>query len=70
MVKKSASKIKQDNTTQVILVKNNNRQGSLEELSLSYTSIKAYRTAVRGCSGDCLQVETAGRFGIWYCTIG
>ena len=70
MVKKSASKIKQDNTTRVILVKNNNRQGSLEELSLSYTSIKAYRTAVLG-GRDLLRVEVIkGRIGIRYCTIG
>ena len=52
MVKELASKIKQDNTTQMILVQNGNRQGSLEGLSLSSTPIKAYRTAVLGCSRD------------------
>ena len=68
MVKESAIKIKQDNTTQIILVKNNNRQGNLEGLSiLSYTPIKAYRTAVLGCR-DWLRV--LGRNGIRYCTIG
>ena len=52
MVKESASKIKQDNTKQMILLKNGNRQDSLEGLSsLSYTPIKAYRTAVLGVLG-------------------
>ena len=71
MVKESASKIKQDNTTQMILVKNDNRQGRLEGLScLSYTPIKAYRTAVLGRSRDLLRAETEGRIGMLYCTIG
>ena len=63
MVKESASKVKQDNTTQMILVKNdNNRQGSLEELSiLSYTPIEAYRTAVLGCRD---QLRVLGLNGI------
>ena len=64
MVNESASKIKQDNTTQMILVENDNRQGSLEGLGLSYTPIKAYRTAVLGCR------DRLGRNGTRYCDIG
>ena len=68
MVKESAGKIKQDNTTQMILAKNDNRQGNLEGLSiLSYTPIKAYRTAVLGCRD---RLRVLGRNGIWYCDIG
>ena len=49
MVNESASKIKQDNATDMILVKKDNRQGKLEgSRSLSYTPIKAYRTAILG----------------------
>ena len=70
MVNESVSKIKEDNTTQIILAKNNNRRGGSERLSsLSYTPIKAYCTAVLGC-WDWLRVEVEGRFGIRYCTIG
>ena len=70
MVKKSVSKIKEDNTTQIILAKNNNRRGGLEGLSsLSYTPVKACCTAILGCR-DWLRVEVEGRFGIRYCTIG
>ena len=69
-MKKSASKIKEDNTTQMTLAKYDNRQGNLEGWSsLSYTPIKAYRTAVLGCR-DWLRVEVLGRGGIRYCTIG
>ena len=70
MAKKSASKIKQDNTTQIILVNRYNKQGNFREWSsLSYTPIKAYCTAVLGCR-DRLRVEGKGRIGIRYCTIG
>ena len=61
----SASKIKQDNAIDMILVKKDNRQGNLEGLSsLSYTPIKAYCTAVLGCSRDRLRDEMKGRIGI------
>ena len=67
MVNESASKIKQDNTTQMILVKNNNRQGNLGGLSiLLYISIKVYCTAVLGCRD---QLRVLGQNGIWYCDI-
>ena len=67
MVNELASKIEQDNATQIILVKNDSRQGNLEGLgSLSYTPSKAYRTAVLGYQ-DRLRVNW---FGIRYCTIG
>ena len=68
MVKESASKVKQDNTTQMILVKDD-WQGRLEGLGLSYTPIKAYSTAVLGC-WDRLRVAARGRIGIRYGTIG
>ena len=49
MVNESASKIKQDNAAEMILVKRDNRQGNLRGLSsLSYTPIKAYCTAGTG----------------------
>ena len=49
-VKETASKIKHDNTTHVILVNRDKRQGNFGGLSsLSYIPIKAYRTAVLGC---------------------
>ena len=65
----AASKVKQDNTTEMILVKNDNRQGDLVGLSsLSYTPIIAYWTAVLGYSWDWLRV-IMGRIGIRYCTI-
>ena len=70
MVNESASKIKQDNAAEMILVKRDNRQGNLRGLSsLSYTPIKAYHTAVLGCR-DLLRSEAKGRVGIRYCTIG
>ena len=37
---------------------------------MSYTPIRAYRTAVLGRRRDWLRVEVEGRFGIRYCTIG
>ena len=50
MAKDAARKLKQDNAAVMILVKKDNRRGNLEGLSsLSYTPIKAYRTAVLGC---------------------
>ena len=71
MVNESASKIKQDNTTQMILVNRYNKQGNFQGWSsLSYTPIKAYCTAVLGC-WDWLRSEAKGRrIGIQYCTIG
>ena len=70
MVNESASKIKQDNVAEMILVKRDNGQGNLRGLSsLSYTPIKAYHTAVLGCR-HWLRVEVEGRCGIRYCTIG
>ena len=54
----------------MILVLNNNRQGSLEGLSLSCTPINACSTAVLGRSRDLLRAETEGRIGMLYCTIG
>ena len=71
MVNESASKIKQDNTTQMILVNRYNKQGNFQGWSsLSYTPIKAYCTAVLGCR-DWLRSEAKGRrIGIQYCTIG
>ena len=68
MVKESASKIKQDSTTQMILVNRYNKQGNFREMSsLSYTPIKAYCTAVLGCRDWLRMVD---RNGIRYCTIG
>ena len=68
MVNESASKIEQDNTTQMILGNRDDKQGNLEGLSiLSYTPIKAYRTAVLGCRN---WLRVLGRNGIWYCDIG
>ena len=70
MVKESASKINRNNT-QMILVNRGSRHGNLEGLiSLSYTPIKAYCTAVLGCSRDWLRVYAVDRFGIRYCAIG
>ena len=72
-MKDSASKLKHDNATDMmILVKKDNRQGNLEGLgNLSYTQIKAYCTAVLGCQDlDCLRVEEKGQIGIRYCIIG
>ena len=51
----------------ILVVKNDNRQGSLEGLGLSYTPIKAYRTAVLGCRD---RLWVLGRNGIRYCAIG
>ena len=51
----------------MILVKNDNRQGSLEGLGLSYTPIKSYCTAVLGCRD---RLRVLGQNGIWYCEIG
>ena len=70
MVNESASKIKQDNAAEMILVKRDNRQGNFEGMSsLSYTPIKAYCTAVLGCR-DWLRGEIEGRNGIRYLNIG
>ena len=68
MAKKSASKIKQDNTTQIILVNRYNKQGNFREWSsLSDTPIKACRTAVLGCRD---RLRLVGWDGIRYCDIG
>ena len=69
-MKESASKIKQDNTTHVILVNRDKGQGNFGGLSsLSCTPIKAYRIAVLGCR-DRLWMGVKGWIGIWYCSIG
>ena len=70
MVNESASKIKQDNTTQMILVNGYNKQGNFRGWSsLSYTPIKAYCTAVLG-GQDWLRSGAEGQMGIRYRTIG
>ena len=62
MVKESASIIKQDNTTHTIRLNVGSRQGNFGGLSsLSYTSIKAYWTAVQGCLRDWCSRQ--GNFG-------
>ena len=70
MVNESASKIKQDNTTQMILVNRYNKQGNFRGwISLSYTPIRAYHTAVLGCR-ERFRVGANGSIGIRYRAIG